>query len=220
MQRLLLLNARAPIKLTMKRATLSIQTTTLTLTLAMTWAALVGGLTLAGCSDSSTDDRPDVATLPDDATFATAQKKVATQGGDAAIDVAPAKPKFILGTNVTGKSTPEYFSEVPKNAQLNVEFGPQGLWMVVLAFKTRELLQPPLLLSGRVEIAGKKLGELKLGKQKLLPGDGGYSYYYNFFLVVAPEGVAGKKATIHFTATGKDGPQVDIEHPVVLTGGK
>lgn len=141
-------------------------------------------------------------------------------GDAAALDATPTSAFFELGTNTTGKSTPQYYQPLPAGAKINVELGPQGLWMVVLAFRTQAMLKPPLILGGKVEMDGALLGELKLGKQKLLPGPGGDSYYYNFFLVVAPEGVDGREATIHFTASDADGEKVNLKHQVVLTGGK
>lgn len=182
--------------------------------------ALVAAVTaLSGCSENGTDE-------PDTSATDTASTADTGSGADSAAvntnkgDTNKDGPVFILGTNKTGKSTPEFFKPVPENSELNVEFGPQGLWMVVLAFKTKGLLKPPMLLGGRVEMDGALLGELKLAKQKLLPGGDDHHYYYNFFLVVAPEGVAGKKAIITFTASDKDGEKVNIKHPVILTGGK
>ncbi len=158
-----------------------------------------------------------------------ADSTVVDAGGDVAeiatadvvsVDGAAKDSVFIFGVNTTGKSTPEHFKPLAEGAEIKVELGPQGLWMVVLAFRTNNLLKPPLVLGGRVEMEGELLGELKLAKQKLLPGPKNYYYYYNFFLVVAPEGVAGKKATISFTVTDTEGPKVALVHPVVLTGGK
>ncbi len=137
----------------------------------------------------------------------------------AAVDAGPSEV-FVFGNNVTGKSTPNFFIPIAEGAELNVELGPQGLWMVVLAFKTKGMFKPPLKLGGKVMMAGKNLGELKLAKQKLLNGGDGFEYYYNFFLVVAPEGVAGKKATIEFDIEDATGKTHALKHPVVLTGGK
>lgn len=178
---------------------------------------LISLLAVFGCAGPAgsgpADDADSAATRDDD--IATAGDSA--QGGD----TAPVNtPLFELGTNTTGKSTPDTYKKLPEGSEINVELGPQGLWMVVLAFRTKSLLKPPLVLGGRVEMDGVLLGELKLGKQKLLPGPNSISYYYNFFLVVAPDGVAGKKAVITFTADGADGSNIKLTHPVVLTGGK
>lgn len=133
---------------------------------------------------------------------------------------ASTEPFFELGNNTTGKSTPDHFFPVADGDKLNVELGPQGLWMVVLAFRTKALMTPPLVLTGRVEMDGELLGELKLGKQKLLPGPKGVSYYYNFFLVVAPEGVANNEALVRFVASDPSGEKVNLTRKVILTGGK
>lgn len=176
----------------------------------------------AGCAASSDTgsaaDAADAAVAGEATSTATVDAAGGGGGGERGADSTPAGV-FVLGTNTTGKSTPDQFTALPKGAELNVELGPQGLWMVVLAFQTRDLVQPPLVMTGRVEIDGELLGELKLGKQKLLPGPAGMSYYYNFFLVVAPEGVAAKTAIIHFSVEDVAGPKVSMQHPVLLTGG-
>ena len=173
---------------------------------------LLAALALAACGGEGQDPAPADSDI---------QASTDTQQSDtaAASDTGDTAPFFELGNNTTGKSTPEHFFPLPDNAKLNVELGPQGLWMVVLAFRTRNLLNPPMILTGRVEMDGKLLGELKLGKQKLLKGPKGLSYYYNFFLVVAPEGVDNKAATITFIAEDDGGEKVNLKKPVVLTGG-
>lgn len=183
-----------------------------------------GVLGLPACGENTPSSGNNDALSDTAAADVGAQTDSAT-AGDATVDPGGSKditvePVFVLGTNITGKSTPDTFSPIAADSELNVELGPQGLWMVVLAFKTRGTLEPPLLLSGRVVIGGKSLGELKLGKQKLVLGGDGFDYYYNFFLVVAPEGVANKKAIIEFVAEDAGGKKVDLKHPVVLIGGK
>jgi hypothetical protein len=174
---------------------------------------LIGVAALANCS-------PPNQPAPQDTTSAATDTAPTDADGSAVFGAVPDKPVFELGTNITGKSTPEYYKALPEGAEINVELGPQGLWMVVLAFRTKNLLKPPMVLGGRVELEGALLGELKIAKQKLLPGPADFSYYYNFFLVVAPEGVAGKSAVITVTADDAEGSKVDLSHPVVLTGGK
>ncbi len=156
-----------------------------------------GAFALPGCGEN-TSSGGNKGALSDAAAADVGAQTDSATAGDATVDQGGSQditvePVFVLGTNITGKSTPDTFSPIAADSELNVELGPQGLWMVVLAFKTRGTLEPPLLLSGRVVIGGKSLGELKLGKQKLVLGGDGFDYYYNFFLVVAPEGVANKR---------------------------
>lgn len=174
---------------------------------------LIGVAAFASCNSPN---QP----APQDTTSAATDTAPTDADGSAVFAAVPDKPVFELGTNTTGKSTPEHYKVLPEGAEINVELGPQGLWMVVLAFRTKKLLKPPMVLGGRVELEGELLGELKIAKQKLLPGPAGFSYYYNFFLVVAPEGVAGKTAVIAITVNDAEGPKVNLTHPVVLTGGK
>ncbi len=129
---------------------------------------------------------------------------------DAGPVVACATPKFELGSNETGKATPKDFVPISDGGKMEVVKGPQGLWMVVLAFRTCGLYTPPLVLRARIETADKAAqGKLDVAKQKLNPSGDGLQYYYNFWLVVdKPEAADGKQAAIDFTvedAKGKVG---------------
>lgn len=108
----------------------------------------------------------------------------------------PPEQEFVLGVNVTGKNTPEFFSELPEGGDLFVELGAQGLWMVVLAFRTYGYFDSKVIIRAWIEVDGIREGELALAKQKLLPGGDGWDYYYNFFLVVPDPGLAGREAKI------------------------
>jgi hypothetical protein len=128
---------------------------------------------------------------------------------------------FELGVNQTGQNQPKYFSPLPEGAELVVEYGPQGLWMVVLAFRTKGILDAPLTLDGSVWLGQTLLGQLKLAGQPIFPGPDGYGYYYNFYLWVHHELYPGpgRTATVIFKALDKDQDQVEVVRRVVLVGG-
>lgn len=120
---------------------------------------------------------------------------------DATVDVGPSSwtvPTFELGTNEQGKATPKDFVPLLAGDTLPVVVGPQGLSMVVLAFRTCGLYEPPLLLRARIATDDEAAsGALDIARQKLNPAPDGLSYYYNFWLVVEnPEKAGGKFADI------------------------
>jgi hypothetical protein len=127
--------------------------------------------------------------------------------------------EFTLGVNVTGKNQPQFFSPLADDEGLEIEYGPQGLWMVVLAFKTQGLLNGQLFIDGEIFVGDTLLGRLTLAKQQLSPGGDGYSYYYNYYLVVDDETTAGETATLHFYVLDEEGDEVKIIQDVTLTGG-
>ncbi len=134
--------------------------------------------------------------------------------GDAAV-----QETFVLGVNVTGENKPAFFTPLPEGADLTVEYGPQGLWMVVLAFKTRDVFTGRLHLLAEIRADGKQLGLLEMGKQKLVPGGDGWDYYYNLFLVVEGADLDGQAAEITLQVEDEAGAKVALAHPVVLRGG-
>ena len=198
---------------------------------------VAASLSLQGCSadDAATADAAGLdagAGAQDGGTLADGGAHDGAHDGAALTDAADtAKPAgtFELGTNVTGKNTRMFYTAVPNGTVLNVELGPQGLWMVVLAFKTQGLLKDPLYLSGSIVIDGNDAaGQLALKKQKTILSDDGFNYYYNFWLVVkndklplpsAPAGVAGKTATITLEITDVDQKKHIETRTVMLKGG-
>lgn len=169
----------------------------------LSWSAW----TLGGCS-GPIDPGGDVTTPP------------------AVVDIPPTEIpdgddswEFTLGVNVTGKNQPQFFSPLPGGGELEIEYGPQGLWMVVLAFKTQGLLDGQLFIDGEIFVGDTLLGRLTLAKQQLAPGGDGYGYYYNYYLVVDDETTAGELATIHFFVMDGEGDEVKVVREVLLTGG-
>lgn len=157
-------------------------------------------------------------TVPDTASPSdTASGSDTTSGPDA--EPVPTGPVFEIGTNVTGANTPDSFSPLHNGDELVVELGFQGLWMVVLAFRTRNIFQGDLTIITRIYIDEEPLGELGMGKQKLHPGGNDLDYYYNLFLVVMDPTSAGASADITLLVTDDHGARVDETLQVQLTGG-
>ena len=101
--------------------------------------ALIVFVTFTGCDVPTVESPIDAADAggvgPNDtgATTAMDGSDVLEAVADTETMSAP-DSEFVIGVNVTGKNTPEFFSELPEDGDLFVELGAQGLWMVVLAF--------------------------------------------------------------------------------------
>lgn len=159
-------------------------------------------------STASDDDTPVTDDLPVDSTTP---------------DVGPTSwtvPTFELGTNEQGKATPKDFVPLLTGDTLPVVVGPQGLSMVVLAFRTCGLYEPPLLLRARIATEDDAAsGALDIARQKLNPAPDGLSYYYNFWLVVEnPEKAGGKFADIVLDVEDAKGVTGTHSLRVALTG--
>ena len=133
--------------------------------------------------------------------------------GETALDSNEAEtqqtePLFEFGVNVTGTNTPEYFSPLADGDELGIELGFQGLWMVVLAFRTRVIFTGQLTIITSIRVGEDKQGELGLARQKLIPGGDGLGYYYNLFLVVKDPAVAGQQAEVTLDVTDGDGHEI------------
>ena len=124
-----------------------------------------------------------------------------------------------MGTNVTGANTPDSFSLLVDGDELNIELGFQGLWMIVLAFRTRDLFQGQITIITRIWVDDDMQGELGLAKQTLHPGGEGLDYYYNLFLVVMDPTVAGEMGTIKVTVSDEYGAEIERSLDVQLIGG-
>lgn len=163
--------------------------------------ALVAALlALGACGAADTVDSPDAA--PDIASDASATGE------------------FILGTNPAGLNDPASFTPLTDGDDLMVEFGFQGLWMVVLAVKTRGIFTGDLLLDAELRVDDAPRGTLALASQRLASGGDGYHYYFNFFLVVDDPAIAGRPATVRFEASDAQGNVREAVLSVNLTGGE
>ena len=134
-------------------------------------------------------------------------------------DIVPPEPFFEVGTNVTGANTPDSFSPLVNGDELNIELGFQGLWMVVLAFRTRDLFQGKVTIIARITVDDEPQGEIGLAKQKLIPGGNDVDYYYNLFLVVMDPQVSGSEALIKLTVQDDHDAVLKEDLYVQLTGG-
>jgi hypothetical protein len=135
------------------------------------------------------------------------------------LDAGEDHSDFVLGFHPAGAMTPSQFSPLAEGSELEVVLGLQGLWMVVLSFKTCGFFNGPIDILGRVEVDGQSLGQLGLNEQTLVPEEDGFDYFYNFFLVVSLPHLAKGPGTVVFHAEDGIGNAVDKEVSVRLIGG-
>ena len=157
-------------------------------------------LTLSSCAPSTITE-PHTPS-PD----AQAPRDVSQDSGGS--EVAEMTPVFEFGVNTTGTNTPEHFSLLNHGDSLGVELGFQGLWMVVLAFRTRDIFTGDLTILTSIQVGDDEQGVLGLARQRLIPGGDGLGYYYNLFLVVREPEVAGSEAVVTLDVTDEQGVQV------------
>lgn len=138
---------------------------------------------------------------------------------DADQDAEARAPGFELGSNPQGANTPSAFTALGEGDPLEIVYGPQGLWMVVVAFRTRGLVDGPLSLDAEIRTASRSLGALSLIGQPTFPGPEGWRYHYNFFLVVDDPTATGQVATLAFSVQDGEGRRIDEALEVTLTGG-
>ena len=131
----------------------------------------------------------------------------------------PPEPLFEIGTNITGANTPDSFSLLNDGDSLNIELGFQGLWMVVLSFRTQSIFKGKLTIITQIDVAGETQGELGLAKQKLIPSGGSLDYYYNLFLVVMDPSVSGQVGNISLSVSDDHGALIEETIDVQLIGG-
>ena len=138
---------------------------------------------------------------------------------EAALPVAQPS-SLVIGTNPTGNDDAALFAPLYEGDPLEIEFGFQGLWMVVLAFKTQPL-QGRVTVVARVRTDdGHVIGEFGLAKQELVEGDDGDAYYLNLFCVVEGTDAVGERATVEIEVEDKAGTQLSDTVMVMLTGGE
>jgi|GEM_PF-1330376 len=188
------------------------------------WALAVGLALAAGCTPEEPAATPDAVVAPDQTSVVDTVTSDATTTMDTAgpEDTVAPPQEFEIGVNVTGRNTAEYYTALPEGGDLTIEYGPQGLWMVVLAFRTRGIWQgnEELFITASCWIGDENRGELTLAKQRMLLGPDGWWYYYNLFLVVDEVGASGNDGRIELSVSnGEMGQNVSIEHPVALVGG-
>lgn len=176
----------------------------MTVTTRTALVALLGALVACGPNTSApADDLTDTAAQVD---------TVADADEDAQADVP-----FIIGVNATGIEDTSLFRPLEDGGDLEIELGFQGLWMVVLAFKTQGLVEGLVTLFARVRTATDVLGEFGIAKQVLIRADDGFDYYLNLFLIVDSVEHAGKEAWVDLEAEDSDGDKVGGTVQVMLT---
>lgn len=136
------------------------------------------------------------------------------------------EPFFELGQNPQFESSPSDYTPLSDPASLTLEFGAQGSWMTVLAFKTQGIFTSNVTVTARMELADSnttRLGELNLEDRPLTFGGDGFDYYFSFFLAItipdSQPSVDGQPAHLSFTVVDGEGHSVERELDVTLLGG-
>ena len=166
-----------------------------------TCVALLGAVFALSACASSTSSKPDTQRTD-------AQLSRDVSRDTVGPEVSRSTPIFEFGVNTTGTNTPEHFSLLNHGDALGVELGFQGLWMVVLAFRTRDIFIGDLTILTSIQVGEDEQGVLGLARQRLIPGGDGLGYYYNLFLVVREPEVAGSEAVVTLDVTDEQGVQV------------
>lgn len=183
---------------------------------------LLGTLLACAGDSSSTSSGGDATSGTDGAT------DVVSDGTepDAALDAADAdveeEPALILGVNEVLQKHPSAFTILEDGDPLEIELGGfNGLWMMVLAFKTRGYFPERVIVFADVTVDGKEISSLSLSKQSLEPGGDGWDYYYDLFLIANDTTVGGKEAVVDLTVRDYEGKEfeVSIQKKLLVVGG-
>lgn len=125
---------------------------------------------------------------------------------------------FEVGYNVVGQNTPDSFTVVEDGAAIPLIWGVQGSWMVVLGFRSQNLVEGAFDIRAEITIDGVASGDIWYELQETFPGGNGWDYYYNLFLAIdqndPPE--AGTPATIQMSVEDGAGNAVEATHQVVI----
>ena len=131
----------------------------------------------------------------------------------------PSLPSLTMGTNVPGASGPESFEAIDDGHQLDIVFGQQGLWMVVLALQ----LDGPEVefadVMGELHVHDESVGSLSLKRQRLQKASDGTRYLLNFFLVLDTPAQGGQEGVVAMTLTPEGGEALSLVKVVQLVGG-
>lgn len=109
---------------------------------------------------------------------------------------AAATPGFSPGINPAGVHDPASFSELHDGDDLVIELGGQGLWMVVVAFRTHGVLTAPVTIEATLASGDTVLSALGLAGQALAREADGFDYYYDLFVVVDPAQLSGEDGQV------------------------
>lgn len=165
-------------------------------------------LLLVGCAPndaSSPDAELDAAQRSDSGSDATDSEAGGTGAGE-----------LQIGTNPAYEAMPQSFTPMSDGAEVPITFGVQGSWMVVLAFRTRDMFEGQFDVVGEITIDGVQAGRLWLELQETFPGGDGWDYYYNFFLAIDHEPARGTPTHILVRVTDEEGATAQREHDVLI----
>jgi len=143
----------------------------------------------------------------------------ADAGSSDAVSDTDDGPSVALGTHQQWKQQPEHFIELRDDSELPIVLGHQGLWMVVLAVRSFEMLEGELDLIARIEAADTLLGELQLVNQALDPELDNHDYIYDIWLVVSDPSLATYTANLTVEIEDSNGLSMTLERTVTLSGG-
>ena len=126
---------------------------------------------------------------------------------------------FEPGWNVVSENTPDSVTLLDDGEEIPFVFGVQGSWMVVLAFRTRDLFEEPFDIQAEITLDGVDAGDIWLADQETFPGGDGWNYYYNLFLPIddqPPE--RGTPVGIVMRILTADGETIAEEEFAMLAG--
>jgi hypothetical protein len=126
---------------------------------------------------------------------------------------------FVLGTHTAGASGAEEFELLADNQSLDIVFGHQGLWMIVLALQVDGSVQGDIDVTGSLSVDGISVGSLTLKQQHLQGADDGHRYLLNFFLILDEPGQGGEEGEVQMKVTVANGTTVTLSRTVLLQGG-
>ena len=189
------------------------------MSLAVRTLTVLFALALLACADdastSSTADAGIVADVSNNDTQAVDSAEVSDQE-------VTEEPALILGVNEVLQNHPSAFTPLEDGDQLEIELGGfNGLWMMVIAFKTRGYFPERVIVFADVSVDGKEISSLSLSKQSLKPGEDGWDYYYDLFLIANDTSVGGKEALVDLTVRDYEGKEfeVHIQKKLLVVGG-
>ena len=134
-------------------------------------------------------------------------------------DVTGPEPLLTLGTNVPGASEYDSFEMLEDGDELEIVFGHQGLWMVVLAIRTEGLDADIADVQGDLHVEGDLVGSLSLKRQRLKVAADGSRYLLNFFLVLDTPSQGGAEGRVTLTVTPEDAQPFSLTQAAQLVGG-
>lgn len=107
--------------------------------------------------------------------------------------------EFEVGVNEVFQNTPDSYTTIMDGVEVPLNYGVQGSWMVVLAFRSKNLIRGTFDIRADITIDGVESGDIWLEFQETFPGGDGWDYYYNLFLAIDQNDppARGTPATIH-----------------------